>query len=824
MTDSAHSDAHAGSDAPSNTSADNEDQNPNSSSIQSSENPEISSSISQIMSASPRVQPSGSKSGRSYDDAAPTKTSENAADRILSKVASKRTVFTAEVASQFNYQASTSQPQPVESFCFSSTTSEMPASKSNLWEQSVSAEPVSPVSVESSGLQARASVPGAADNAAEPNPRVGKISVGEQPSGGLQKAIPSTRQVVPQVPSADLRLPIQVPQTSTAQFSGAATDQVVHNVATFDAANAVRASLPAETRKASADLSLPLQVPQTSAAQFSGATTVRVVHNVATFDAANAVRASLPAETRKASADLSLPLQVPQTSATQFSGAATVRVVHNVATFDAANAVRASLPAETRKASADLSLPLQVPQTSDAQVSGATRDIVAKNVATFDPANAVLANLPAETRKASADLALPPQVPKSGAAQVSGATTDTVASGAAPSDPANVAQATLESGARIPSADLVLPPRVPETSAAQFSFASTDRNTNKVAASDPASMERATTAAKVSTPFADIVLAKQASGTSTVQFSGANTDREAIGVAPSDPASMLRASLAAGTRIGSQINPVNGDMNQPAGNAVQSKISDSAFGLNPVQGDTSRTVNPAKNDAAGDSHASSHGIEAPAPQTQHSQVAGAQTQVIAAKGTDAGILQPVAYPAQAVSHSSTATHASPGSGEPATHRGGVPEDAATEESNGSQPAGMSGISAARLIQTMSETEMHVGMRSSEFGDISIRTAVSQQQMQAQISVDHNELGNALSAHIPSVQAKLGSEYGLHTTIEVNQGGASFSNQREHSSQHQQKPAVLQFEISEAPAAVTNDVISLRGTAAASGQMRLDIRA
>jgi hypothetical protein len=85
---------------------------------------------------------------------------------------------------------------------------------------------------------------------------------------------------------------------------------------------------------------------------------------------------------------------------------------------------------------------------------------------------------------------------------------------------------------------------------------------------------------------------------------------------------------------------------------------------------------------------------------------------------------------------------------------------------------VSGINSAKLIQTMSETEMHVGMHSPEFGDISIRTSVSQQQMVAQISLDHNDLSQAISMHLATVQAKLGEEYGLHASIEIsNQGGA-----------------------------------------------------
>ena len=88
----------------------------------------------------------------------------------------------------------------------------------------------------------------------------------------------------------------------------------------------------------------------------------------------------------------------------------------------------------------------------------------------------------------------------------------------------------------------------------------------------------------------------------------------------------------------------------------------------------------------------------------------------------------------------------------------------------------------------------MGMHSSEFGDISIRTSVTQQQMQTQISVDHDELGNALSAHIPNMQMKLGSEYGLHATIEVNQNGTSFSSDGDRSQQPQHETTVRPIEV------------------------------
>ena len=88
------------------------------------------------------------------------------------------------------------------------------------------------------------------------------------------------------------------------------------------------------------------------------------------------------------------------------------------------------------------------------------------------------------------------------------------------------------------------------------------------------------------------------------------------------------------------------------------------------------------------------------------------------------------------------------------------------------------------MQTMGQTEMHVGMRSDEFGNISIRTAISQQQMVAQISVDHNDLGQAIANHVSTVQTKLGEEYGLRASIQVNSQGTPFSGDMGGSSQRE----------------------------------------
>jgi hypothetical protein len=138
-----------------------------------------------------------------------------------------------------------------------------------------------------------------------------------------------------------------------------------------------------------------------------------------------------------------------------------------------------------------------------------------------------------------------------------------------------------------------------------------------------------------------------------------------------------------------------------------------------------------------------------------------------------------------------------------------------------------GINTARVIQNMSETEMRVGMHSAEFGDISIRTAISQQQMVAQISVDHTDLGKAISAHIPAMQEKLGGEFGIRAMVEVGQSGMSFSSEGGNSQDRQMKPGGAQGRpLAEASAETAQQSAreTVQATAAGAGGYRLDIRA
>jgi hypothetical protein len=80
------------------------------------------------------------------------------------------------------------------------------------------------------------------------------------------------------------------------------------------------------------------------------------------------------------------------------------------------------------------------------------------------------------------------------------------------------------------------------------------------------------------------------------------------------------------------------------------------------------------------------------------------------------------------------------------------------------------INSAKLIQSMGQTEMRVGMRSTEFGNISISTSSTRDLISAQISLDHGELARTLATHLPEMQAKLGGNLPMEVRIDMN--GAS----------------------------------------------------
>ena len=87
------------------------------------------------------------------------------------------------------------------------------------------------------------------------------------------------------------------------------------------------------------------------------------------------------------------------------------------------------------------------------------------------------------------------------------------------------------------------------------------------------------------------------------------------------------------------------------------------------------------------------------------------------------------------------------------------------------PEALPVINTAKLIQSMGRSEMRVGMRSNEFGNISISTSATRDLISAHISLDHGDLAKALATHLPEMQTRLGSNHAVNVRIDMNGQGA-----------------------------------------------------
>ena len=269
--------------------------------------------------------------------------------------------------------------------------------------------------------------------------------------------------------------------------------------------------------------------------------------------------------------------------------------------------------------------------------------------------------------------------------------------------------------------------------------------------------------------------------------------------------------------------PASGDGNQHPGKAASKETSDITGSKNADLSSSSTDTGTNKAAVNGSSDPSSSGAQNNGQSAQHSQTVPSPA-AVPAKGADSTTSQTQTIATHLVSENTTA-HRTPDASAAAPRPGDQREGVVSSQSEPGEAVAASGINAAKLIQTISESEMRVGMHSTEFGDISIRTTVSQQQMLAQISLDHSDLSQAIAAHVSTVEAKLGNEYGLHALIQVNHPGAAFSGDSGHPSQREQRG----FAGSRAAASITSRTesdssLSPAALFAAGDGQRLDIRA
>jgi hypothetical protein len=173
----------------------------------------------------------------------------------------------------------------------------------------------------------------------------------------------------------------------------------------------------------------------------------------------------------------------------------------------------------------------------------------------------------------------------------------------------------------------------------------------------------------------------------------------------------------------------------------------------------------------------------------------------------------------------------PGEGQPSPREvsqgAGLPSTTPTaaQASSANEAQAASALSNAQVIQTTHGSEMRLGMKSAEFGDISISTTMNHQAITAQISIDHSALGHALAVHLPAIEQKLGTAYGLQARVEVRDSGNSSSSNdsgRESRPSQQSRGAAGQSNSAASDGPMSAHTSSPYASTAASSS-RLDIR-
>ncbi|MBB6145004.1 hypothetical protein HNQ77_002960 [Silvibacterium bohemicum] len=265
---------------------------------------------------------------------------------------------------------------------------------------------------------------------------------------------------------------------------------------------------------------------------------------------------------------------------------------------------------------------------------------------------------------------------------------------------------------------------------------------------------------------------------SVAQQDGANAATQLAGQTFTLPINLAATTGLAG----------NSDAGQAMDKSVQKLSSDSASKNPDVTSVADLGKKPSGDAVSGTADASSQSAQNNGQPTPHSQSGASDPALPAVKVADGGAamqVQAQTIQAHVASHETASASRATDGADIAPRQSETKAETVPAQVESGEAAATSGVNTAKLIQTINESEIRVGMHSNEFGDISIRTSVSQQQMLAQISLDHGDLSQAISAHISSVQTKLGNEYGLHTVIEVNNQGSSFSGNSGQSSQSQQ---------------------------------------
>ncbi|HEX4488330.1 MAG TPA: flagellar hook-length control protein FliK [Terriglobales bacterium] len=102
------------------------------------------------------------------------------------------------------------------------------------------------------------------------------------------------------------------------------------------------------------------------------------------------------------------------------------------------------------------------------------------------------------------------------------------------------------------------------------------------------------------------------------------------------------------------------------------------------------------------------------------------------------------------------------------------------------PGSTVGVHSAKLLENLGQSELRVGMKMGDLGNVEIRTQLRHDQLHAEISVERGDIGHALAAELPGLQQKLHEHDVQLSSFTVNHQAAAGSGSFERGAQQQQQ--------------------------------------
>ena len=169
-----------------------------------------------------------------------------------------------------------------------------------------------------------------------------------------------------------------------------------------------------------------------------------------------------------------------------------------------------------------------------------------------------------------------------------------------------------------------------------------------------------------------------------------------------------------------------------------------------LKGDGDAAQNPPPSDK---SNASSSGV-VPTPKPGFDN---AMTQAAATSPSTVAGSAPVS---SLVENKPVVSNASSKSADPTPKNLGQASGAADVETPAEAPGShiSSPLETAKLMERAGKTELRVGIQAGEFGSVDIRTSMARGQFSAEISVERDELGRAMTAELPALQNRFAEQH------------------------------------------------------------------